>query len=594
MTLDFDVRDAIAVTGMFGRFPGAPDVAALWRVLCDAQWTPRTFSPRADPRYVPVAGVLEDIERFDAERFAMTPAEAALTDPQQRALLECCHGALQDAAVPARLRNVGVFASVDTNTYLLHGVLDSALRTTLGDFATVIGNDKDFAATRVAYALHLQGPAVSVQTACSSSLVAAALACQSLASGDCDAALVAASSIRVPHLQGYRYEEGGVLSRDGRCQPFDHRAAGTVPSSAVAAVVLRRLEDALQDGDPIDAVLHGWATNNDGRARAAFTAPSSEGQARAISMALSLAGTGPERIGVLETHGTATALGDAVEVRGLQQVFGARGVPLLLGAAKGNLGHTGAASGLVGLIKMVLQLRHRHVVPMAGFERLHPQLVGDAGPLQVPLRGQTWPEDGRGPLWGGVSSFGIGGTNAHLVLGPAPELPVRSGRPPLLVLTLSDCARAGGEREVARTTQVVRVEGPWRVALTPRARDEQGWTWTGPARVELADRPLLLLFGGQGGLALTRRAAQAAAVTERALALASSLAPALRQAIEEILLGTRPERAAELWQSTRFAQPALACWQLAHASWLSQHTRIEAVLGHSLGELVAAIHAGML
>lgn len=443
----------IAIIGMAGRFPGAPDVPALWSLLRDGREGLARLDPAAlaaegvapellaDPRYVPAAAALERIDAFDAGFWSIPPHEAALMDPQQRILLETAWHALEDAHLdPKRAgASVGVFVGAAVSTYLLfrlHGRISGP--SAPSQLLAMAGNDKDYAATQLAYRLDLKGPAVSVQTACSSSLVAVHMACQSLLSGECDVAIAGGVSIRVPHRVGYLHEPGGMLSPDGHCRSFAEDAAGTVFGSGCGLVVLRRLEDTARDR--VRAVLLGTAVNNDGAAKVGFAAPSQDGQAAVIAEALAVAGIAPEEVGHVEAHGTGTPLGDPIEVAALNAAF--RGVPagrVLLGSVKSNLGHLETAAGVTGLIKTVLMLEHAAVAPTLHAEVPSGRIAWAGSPFRLATRAQPW-ETRR---VGGVSSFGIGGTNAHAVVGAAPaRARARMARPRLLLSAADPAALA--------------------------------------------------------------------------------------------------------------------------------------------------------
>ncbi len=429
--------DAIAIVGIAGRFPGAADVDALWEMLVAGREGLAPLSEAelraaglgevelADKNFVRVSGGIADYDRFDAEFFGLNPREAEILDPQHRVFFECAWSALENAGIdPARGGgSVGVFAGASLNTYLLFNVAPNReLVASVGVFGAAIASDKDALTQRLAYALDLRGPAVTVQTACSTSLVAAQLACQSLQNFQCDTALAGGVSVKVPHATGYVYTEGGVASPDGHCRPFDAAARGTVPASGCGVVVLRRLEDALADGDEIIAVIRGAAVNNDGANKVGFTAPGASGQAAVIALALAAAEVTPASIGLVEAHGTATPLGDPIEVAALAEVFGGAGgaARCALGSVKSNLGHLDAAAGVAGLIKAALAVRAGVVPATLHFTAPNPE-AGLAGtPFFVNVQTVAWPVAG-GRRRAGVSSFGIGGTNAHVVLEQAPE-----------------------------------------------------------------------------------------------------------------------------------------------------------------------------
>uniref|UniRef100_UPI000A7E2BE3 SDR family NAD(P)-dependent oxidoreductase n=2 Tax=Streptomyces TaxID=1883 RepID=UPI000A7E2BE3 len=427
----------IAIVGMAGRFPGADSVGEFWELLSEGREGISRFDDdelaaagipaalRRDPAYVRAHGVLPGADLFDTGFFEFTPAEAEVVDPQQRLFLQSCHTALEDAGYDPRRYDglISVYGGAAINTYLQQNVLPRIDQTTTSDhFKVMVGNDKDFLATRVSYKLDLRGPSYSVQTACSTSLVAIHLACQGLINGECDMALAGGVTVKFPQTRGYLYEEGAILSADGRVRTFDADASGTVLGNGVGIVVLKLLEDALDAGDTIHAVIKGTATNNDGSLKVSYAAPGKEGQAAVVAEAHAVSGTDPDSISYVEAHGTATRLGDPVEVSALTDAF-RRGTPdtgfCAIGSLKSNVGHLDAAAGVAGVIKTALMLRHRSLVPTLNFERPNPAIDFAATPFYVST--ETAPWTAEGPLRAGVSSFGIGGTNAHAVLEEAPR-----------------------------------------------------------------------------------------------------------------------------------------------------------------------------
>ncbi len=644
--------DAIAIVGMAGRFPGAASVAELWRRLCAGEELIRSFTEAellaagvdpelvADPRYVRARGVVEGTDLFDARFFDCSPREAELIDPQQRIFLECAFEALEDAGHggerPAwRPPRVGAYAGVGENGYVLHLYADRALMQTVGHYQVSIGNKSDYLPTRVSYKLDLKGPSVSVQTACSTSLVAVHLACRALLAGECDLALAGGVSIAANQTRGYLYDAGHILSPDGHCRAFDAGAGGTVVGGGAGVVVLRRLAEALADGDRIDAVILGSAINNDGAGKVGFTAPSVEGQAAVIRAAHRQAGIDPGTIGYVEAHGTGTRLGDPIEVRALAEAFGegtGRRGGCGLGSVKTNLGHLDAAAGVAGLIKAALAVKHGVIPPSLHFERPNPELGLEATPFRVVGELRGWQEEGR-PRRAGVSSFGIGGTNAHVVLEQAPQSLVgmrtaggdRSPSRPWQLLLLSAksaaaldaaTARLAGHLErhpeldladVAHTLRVGRRTFTHRRAIVCRDRAEAVAALRGldPAEVlthaaargsRAGGRPVAFLFPGQGaqhpgmGAELYREEPVYREALDRCCALfASELGFDLR----ELLHGDGPA-AAERLLRTEVTQPALFAveWALAQL-WSSWGVKPQAMLGHSIGEYVAACLAGV-
>ncbi|HHO58671.1 MAG TPA: polyketide synthase, partial [Thiotrichales bacterium] len=369
--------EPIAIIGMAGRFPQAEDIESFWENIRLGREAIQFFTDEElrdagvdeslirNPNYVKAAAKLKDAEMFDAGFFGFTPREARLMDPQHRIFLECAWHALEKAGIDTQRSDavVGVFAGTNIDNYLFEYFND-------GEFATAssyekrLGSDNGFLATRVAYKLNLKGPAITIQTACSTSLVAVNVACQHLMTYQCDIALAGASSVQAPRKCGYLYQQHGISSPDGHCRSFDADAKGTVAGEGVATVVLKRLEDALADGDMIHAVIKGWALNNDGDAKVGFTAPSVDGQAEVIEMAQMLAGVNAESISYVEAHGTGTELGDPIEVAALSQAFAAtteRRNYCALGSVKANIGHLDATAGIAGLIKTCQMLKHKEI-----------------------------------------------------------------------------------------------------------------------------------------------------------------------------------------------------------------------------------------
>lgn len=425
--------DAIAVVGMAGHFPDADGIQELWHLLLEGRESVHRLTPGellaagvdehrlADPAYVPYGTRLPGAENFDAGFFRMTAAEAAHTDPQHWLFMECAWRAMEDGGIPPGTR-VGVFASTGPAGYLLRHVLPAG-DYARGDLPTMVrlGNHVDFLPARLAYALDLTGPTVAVQTACSSSLVGVDAACTALAMGRCDAALAGAASVRLPQPAGYLYKEGGTLSRDGHCRPFDANASGWVPGSGAAVVALKRLADAVADGDRVYAVIRGRGVSNDGADRMSFAAPSTSGQIAAITQAVASAGMPTTDIGYVEAHGSGTALGDPIEVDALAKAYAGSGglAPGCgLGSIKANLGHLDAAAGIAGLVKAALVLHHQTVPPQINCTEVNPLLPLEHGGFVI--RRQPHRPD-VGIRAAAVSSLGMGGTNVHMVLTPGTE-----------------------------------------------------------------------------------------------------------------------------------------------------------------------------
>ncbi len=461
MTQQSEFSDSdIAIVGMSGRFPGAADVTGLWRLICDGKSGITHFSEQellaagvsaeqlADPGYVRAGAVIEGVAEFDAGFFGVGPKEAQILDPQQRLYLEHNWQALEDAGCdPSRFPGaIGVFGGSAWSSYLQNNLMPAGAGDTMGELVVGLANDKDSLTTRVAHTLGLTGPAYSVQSYCSTSLVAVCAAATSLANFECDLALAGGVNVAVPHRVGYLYSQGGIAPPDGECRAFDAAGLGAPVGSGVGVVALRRLSDALADGDRVYAVIRGWAVNNDGGRKVGFTAPGVQGQTAVIAEALSSAGLSAADIDYVEAHGTGTALGDASELAALQQVF--RGESCLIGSVKTNLGHLDRAAGVTGLIKTALAVRSGQIPPTRNLSEPNEQLHAGEAELEVVTSLRAWPERDL-PRRAGVSAFGIGGTNAHVVMeqAPAPARPAVTPRPELLVWSGRDAnaARARGE-----------------------------------------------------------------------------------------------------------------------------------------------------
>ncbi|HEU4557555.1 MAG TPA: amino acid adenylation domain-containing protein, partial [Longimicrobium sp.] len=641
--VDLDDRENdIAVVGMACRLPGARDAAELWRNLCAGVESISFFSEDElreagvstnalrDPAYVPAHGALPEAWCFDAPFFGVSRREAQAMDPQQRVLLECAWSALEDAGVdPARFPGaIAVFAgSASSAPHLWRVLADEALVADVGREVARFANARDFLTTRISYKLGLRGPSVVVQTACSTSLVAIHLACQSLLNRECDLALAGGATIASDQVFGYRYQEGGILSPDGHCRAFDARAAGTVGASGAGMVALKRFADAVRDGDPIRAVVKGSAINNDGAGTVGFTAPSVRGQAKAIAEALEVAGVDPAEVSYVETHGTGTALGDPVEIAALSQVFRTatdRKGFCALGALKASIGHTDTAAGVAGFIKTVLALEHRTIPPTLHFTSPNPETGLEDSPFFVNTALRPWETDDGAPRRAGVSSFGMGGTNAHAVLEEAPALPASASTDAAQLLVLSAKSEAALEQmrarlaahlaehpglplaDVAFTLQAGRAAHPHRWAAAARDADEARAALAGeggrkPVSRRAAERApsVAFLFPGQGaqhaGMAreLYGREPAFRAVLDRCAGLlAAELGLDLRAVLFPVEGGE--EEANALLRETRLTQPALFAVEYALAKlWMGRGVQPAAMLGHSIGEYVAACLAGV-
>ncbi len=433
---DKALLEGIAVIGMSGRFPGSNNIDEFWKNLMDGKECITYFSKEDakaceiddeslnDPNYVFAGGILNDIEMFDANFFGLNPKEAENMDPQQRLFLECTHEALEDAGYSRNSYDypIGVYSGCNMSYYFLYHLF--AKLGIKDDLAVAVGNDKDYLATRTSYLFNLKGPSINVQTACSTSMTAIALAYESLIDYNCDMAIAGGAGIKLPQKSGYLFQTGFIGSPDGRTRPFDQNANGTVFTSAVGVLIMKRLEDAVRDGDNIYAVIKGMSVNNDGSAKVGFTAPSREGQAEVISNALSIAGVNPEDISYIETHGTGTSLGDPIEISALNMVFEQatkKKSYCAIGSVKSNIGHAISGAGISGMIKTLLALKYKQIPPSINFESPNSKIDFSNSPFYVNTKLSDW-ECGSSKRIAGVSSFGFGGTNVHAVLEEAPSL----------------------------------------------------------------------------------------------------------------------------------------------------------------------------
>ncbi len=624
----------IAIVGMAGRFPGAGDVEAFWRNLREGVESIRRLDREEltrlgvaadlmdDPAFVPVSSVPDGIDRFDARFFGINPREAELLDPQHRVFLEVAWEALEDAGYGTGGGSTGVFAGAGSSQYLLLNLAASPEARATDPLQLMVGNMSDSLATRVSYKLGLEGPSYAVQSACSTSLLAVHAAGQSLLAGECDLAL--AGGVSIPMMPGYLYVEGSIASPDGHCRAFDAEARGTVPGGGAGVVVLKRLADALADGDTVRAVILGSAVNNDGARKVGYTAPSVEGQSRVISEALGVAGVDPETVSYVEAHGTGTILGDPIEIQALTRAF--RGVSrtgfCALGSVKTNLGHLDTAAGVAGLIKTVLALEHGEIPPSLGFASPNPRIDFASSPVYVNDRLREWPRDGApgGARRAGVSSFGIGGTNVHVVLEEAPALPARpaaAAKDHLLVLSARSAAalematqrlarhlRDHPEVDIADlawTLQQGRKVFRHRRVVACRSLEEAVESlesldpkrvWTGVDEDEPRSRPVAFLFSGQGSqqAGMGRELYEAEPVFRREVDRASAV---LGLDLPRALWGA--EASAERLTRTDLAQPALFAFEHALARvWMERGIEPAAMLGHSVGEYTAACLAGVM
>lgn len=610
----------IAICGVSCRLPGAPDVDAYWDLLREGRSglarltdeqlarVPRRW--RDSPGYVPFAGLIDGQDLFDPAPFGLTDHEAALMDPQHRLMLQSAWHALEHAGHGGGrgAGAVGVFVGSMQSAYLANNLYDrweptGAGRDPMGSLQTAIATQPDYLPLQLAYRLNLTGPAIAVASSCSTSLVAVHLAAQSLTQGECDTALAGGVSLIVPQGMGYVHVPDGIFSADGVVRPFSRLGTGVVYTQGAVAVVLRRLADALADGDPVLAVLHGSAVNNDGAAKAGFTAPSVRGQARAVAEALDVAGAGPRDIGLLEAHGTGTPLGDPIELAALQTVFGSGPAWCGLGSVKGSIGHTNSAAGAASLVKAVLALQHQVLPASLHADPVNPHLGLEHSPFEVITRTRPWDT----PVLAGVSSFGVGGTNCHVVLGPAPARApsVPDPRPPLLVIsaatpeaaaaTAAAVAAAAPDLEgadLAHTLSAGRVPLPVRVAgVGGRLSGAPVVSASGPApRTVLAFPGAGSQYPGMGATLARDEPVFAASLHATAERLLPLLGADVRDALRS------DEGRDPCWEhDPARALPALYAVSLATARLLaSWGVRPDVVLGHSVGECTAAVVAGAL
>ncbi|QDS96167.1 Polyketide synthase PksJ [Roseimaritima multifibrata] len=639
-----------AIVGMAARMPGAEDVNTFWQNLINERESITFFDtdeldPSLDPRdthsehYVPARGILKDSDHFDARFFGMPPRTAEWTDPQQRVLLELAWTALEDAGMGNHSATatddvIGIWAGTYATSYFIKNVLSNPERVReIGEFNAGLNNEKDYLATRIAHSLNLTGPAVSVSTACSTSLVALIEACKAIEGGLCDAAIAGGVSISHPQNSGHLHQTGSIFTPDGHCRPFDAFGAGTLFSDGAGLVVVKRLEDAIENNDRIYAVIRGFGINNDGSEKSSFGAPSIHGQSRAIAMAHASADVQAESIGYIEAHGTATPIGDPIEVTALREVFEAQTEQkqfCAIGSVKSNIGHTVAAAGVAGLIKTALSLHHECIPATLHFENPNPQIDFEDSPFFVCDRTIQWPRSSE-PRRAGVSAFGVGGTNAHVILEEAPavhagETQERSGTLPVHLLPVSAKTETALSKsakrlatylesdrgssielaDVAHTLANGRARMNWRafvVAGDPqdaskafslqKAPRYQQQKWDG------VERDVVFMFPGQGaqylrmGHDLYQHCDVFRASLDRCCDL---LTPSIDRDLRDILFpaSDQHESATALLRETQFTQPALFAvgYSLAQ-TWMNWGIRPTAMMGHSIGEFAAACVAGV-
>ncbi|MCC5658366.1 acyltransferase domain-containing protein [Nostoc sp. XA010] len=658
----------IAIIGMAGRFPGAKSVAQFWQNLCDGVESISYFNDEEllasgvdpaylrDPNYVKAGFVLENIEMFDASFFGFSPREAEILDPQQRVFLECAWEALENAGYNPKADNnlTGLYAGGNLSTYLFYNLASHPDLLKSLNLQVTLGNDKDFIPTRVSYKLNLKGPSVNVGTACSTSLVAVHLACRGLLSYQCDMALAGGIAIQVPQVEGYFYQAGGMASPDAHTRAFDARATGGPFGRGAGVVVLKRLEDAVADGDYIYGVIKGSAINNDGAVKVSYTAPSVTGQAEVIAQAQAIASFDPDTITYIETHGTGTALGDPIEIRALDKVFRAgtskKGF-CAIGSVKPNVSHLNTAAGVTSLIKTALALKHQQIPPSLYFEEPSPEIDFANSPFYVNTQLSRWQTNGT-PRRAGVSSFGLGGTNAHVVLEEAPveeqgnrgageqgrgyQLLVLSAKTDSALETATTNLLNHLQQhpelnlaDVAYTLQVGRYPFTHRRTVVCQDIPDAIIALQSPQRVltntqETNQRPIAFMFTGLGTQYINM-AGELYQVEptfrehlDRCFALFQPLLGVdLKEVIYPPSLTTKPaatnekpginlrqmlgrdtqpiDPATEKLNQTYLTQPALFAVEYALAQlWMSWGIRPAAMIGYSIGEYVAATLAGVL
>ncbi|RCJ26207.1 beta-ketoacyl synthase [Nostoc minutum NIES-26] len=629
----------IAVIAVAGRFPGAKDIESFWQNLRDGVESISWLTDEElissgvsldlinNPNYVKASGVLSDIELFDANFFAYSAKEAELIDPQQRLFLELAWEATEKAGYDPQTYNglIGVYGGVGMSRYLLNNLYPNHhLLATIDPVQLGTSNDKDFLPTRVAYKLNLTGPAINVQTACSTSLVAVHLACQGLLNGECDIALAGGVTLCIPQKIGYLHQEGMILSPDGHCRAFDAQAQGTIAGSGAGIVVLKRLKDAISDRDHIHAIIKGSAINNDGAMKVGYTAPSVSGQAAVIGEAQAIAGVDAETISYIEAHGTATPLGDPIEIAALTQAFNQttdkKGF-CAIGSVKTNLGHLDTAAGVAGLIKTVLALQHKVLPPSLHYQRPNPKIDFANSPFYVNTTLTEWNTNNT-PRRAGVSSFGMGGTNAHVILEEAPnQFKIQNSKFKNKYLLLCLSAKTTSALEKATANLIVHLKEYPELnlgdvaytlnsgrrgfnhrrmlicqdledaveALSNLAAQQVFTNYT-----EITERPVVFMFPGQGSqyVNMAREIYETETVFQEQVDYCSEiLKPLLGLDLRHILYPSESkiDEVSKQLQQTGIAQSAIFVIEYALAKlWQSWGVEPQAAIGHSIGEYVAA------
>ncbi|QIP11495.1 amino acid adenylation domain-containing protein [Spirosoma aureum] len=633
----------VAIIGMTGRFPGATTIDEFWDLLKQGRETTRFFTDeeldvnipsrlKNDPLYVKARGVIDNADQFDAQFFGLAPTVAQLMDPQQRVFLEIAWEALEQTGYLPQQYNgrVGVFAGCGNNTYYLNNVLtNTELVDQVGSFQVMTLNEKDYIASRTAYQLNLKGPAVSVYSACSTSLLAITQAVQSIRSGQCDVALAGGATITAPINSGHLYQEGAMFSKDGHCRSFDAQGEGTVFSDGAGVVLLKNLDAARRDGDTIYGVIKGVGVNNDGAGKGSFTAPNAEGQAAAIAMAIQDAQIEPTTISYVEAHGTATPLGDPIEIEGLTIGFGEQIEKqyCAIGSVKSNMGHLTAAAGVAGLIKTTLALYHRQIPASLHYSTVNPAINFAETPFFVNTKLTEWTPTGvreSNPRRAGVSSFGVGGTNVHVVLEEfIQEEPETTAGRPVQLITWSAKSLVSRETYADRLAEKLRQKAPLSLADTAftlqttrpdfkhrrfavaatsnELLEKLTATTVTPSTIKTvkeAPGEVVFMFPGQGAQFLNmgrmlydHETVYRQAVDECADLLKAYMEVDIRQVIYQQALDVDAE---QRLKNTRYTQPALFVTEYALAKlWMSWGIEPSIFCGHSIGEFVAAHLAGV-
>ena len=652
--------DGYAIVGMAARMPGAADLNEYWDNLVNGRESIKFFTPEeldatldprdtSDPNYVAARGIVEQADHFDARFFKTPPRNAEMTCPQQRIMLELAWTALEDAGIiPDKSDDtIGIWAGTYSTSYFIKNILTNPeLVRQTGEFQAGVYNEKDYIATRVAHALNFTGPAINVNTACSTSLVALIEACKSLNVHHCDVALAGGASVYFPQNSGHLHQTGSIFTPDGHCRPFDAKGAGTLFSDGAGVVVVKRLTDAVAAGDRIYAVVKGFGINNDGGEKASFSAPSINGQAGAVAMAQAMANVSADAISYIEAHGTATPIGDPIEVQALRTVFEAQTDKkqfCAIGSVKSNIGHTVAAAGVAGLIKVAMSLHEEQIPATLHYENPNPQIDFENSPFYVCDSLKDWKRS-EDPRLGGVSSFGVGGTNAHILLQEAPvqcgmgnaecgiDANAESNELPVAIIPVSGkteealCANVNKLAEylefarknsafhnphsalndVAYTLQTGRDEFVWRAAIVSETIKDAADTLTAKKaprfmkrKSSTSERDVVFMFPGQGSqyVRMGQNLYEHSTIFQENIdRCAEYLAPLLGRDIRAVLFPKSGDEEAsqEILKNTQFTQPALFAigYSLAQV-WMSWGVSPTALMGHSIGEFAAACTAGV-